>query len=381
MKKKILIISSGRADFYLLENLMVNSLKKKINSNLLLIGSHFIKGYGKVKVSKEIKNKLINKVQLNLQSDNPQKILFFVSKLINKISKKFQKINPNLIVVLGDRYETLTVVYTAALMKIPVAHIHGGEITKGAIDDNFRHAITKMSHLHFTSTATYKKRIVQLGEKKSNVHNVGSLGVENLKRVKFYDKKEIENKIGIKIKKKLHLVTFHPVTLDKNEKIDHLLSALSELKDTTLIFTAPNIDPDNINIIKKINKFNKQNKNSIFLRSLGQKLYFSCLKISDGVIGNSSSGIIEAPSLKIPTLNIGIRQKGRVMSNSIISCANNKLSIQNALQKIKSKKFLSKIKNEINPYYQLNTSEKIINVIKKTKIDKLILKSFYDIKL
>ena len=380
IKKKIWIVSGSRAEYFLLENLIYKLKKiKKYNSVLALTGSHFLKKYGYT-YSQIKKNIPIKKIKINLQSDSREKILIFMSKLMKKFAKEMNKDKPDLIVVLGDRYEIFVVAICAMILKVPIAHIHGGEITEGAFDDSIRHAITKLSHLHFVTTEKHKKRIVQMGENPKNIHNVGSLGVENIYRIKFLKRSDIEKKLKFTLNKKNLIITFHPVTLTKDrESIDPLLNSLSKLKGTNLLFTAPNIDPGNRIILKKIKLFVSKNKNSKLFPSLGQKLYFSCVKIFDGVVGNSSSGIIEVPSLKKGSINIGNRQKGRIFSKSTISCKNNEASIDLSLKKLFSKRFKTNIKNDKNPYYQKNTSMKIINVLKSISLKELPYKFFFEL--
>lgn len=381
MKKKILIVSTSRADFYLLQTLMLKTLTKNFNSKFLLIGSNFDRYDNRVKISKKLNTNCIKTIPIEVSTNKRANIINFVGVFLKKFQNEIKKTRPDLIIILGDRFELLSIAYAATIMSIPIAHIHGGEISEGAFDDNFRHAITKLSNLHFVSTEVYKKRVIQLGENKKNVFNVGSLGVHNLKQMNFYKKNEIESKLNFKIKNKFYLITFHPVTLSKkNESIDNLLSVLTTLKNHTFIFTAPNIDPNNRDIVGKIKKFVKKNKNSILVNTLGQKMYFSCLKICNGVIGNSSSGIIEAPSLKIPTINIGERQGRREIAASIVSCKNSKHEIKDALKKINSKKFLEKIKYIKNPYYKKNTPDRIVNILENINLKKIIFKSFIDVK-
>jgi GDP/UDP-N,N'-diacetylbacillosamine 2-epimerase (hydrolysing) len=380
MKKKIWVISGSRAEYFLLENL-INKLNKikKFDFVLCLTGSHFLKKYGYT-FSQVKKNFIIKKIKIGLESDSREKIIVFMSQLMRKFSKEISKDNPDLIIILGDRYEIFTVAICAMILKIPIAHIQGGEITEGAFDDSMRHAITKLSQLHFVTTEEYKKRVHQMGEDKKSIFNVGSLGVENVKKIKFLKKKNLEKKIKLKLNKRNLLITFHPVTLNKhNESIDPLLNSLAKLKNTNFLFTSPNIDPGSIEIIKKIKKFVLKNKNSKFYPSLGQQLYFSCVKLFDGVIGNSSSGIIEVPSFNKGSINIGIRQKGRIFSKSVINCENNELSIDFSLKKLFSKKFKKNLKKNKNPYYKKGTSKNIVNVLKKITFKDLPYKSFYDL--
>ena len=377
MKKKIWVISGGRAEYFLLESL-IHKLKK-FDTTLVLTGSHFFKKYGYT--FSQIKKTIpIKKIKINLKSDSRGEILLFMSKLIQQFTKKMSTNKPDLIMILGDRYEIFSVAVCAMILKIPIAHIHGGEITKGAFDDSIRHAITKLSHLHFVTTEIYKNRVIQMGENRKNVHNVGSLGVENTQRIKLLKKKEIEKKLNFTLNKKNLLITFHPVTLTKNiESIDPLLKSLSKLRDTNLLFTSPNIDPGNNIILKKIKSFVSRNKNSKLFPSLGQKLYFSCIKVFDGVVGNSSSGIIEVPSFQKGSINIGNRQKGRIAAKNVINCKNNETSIDFSIEKLLSKKFKEDIKKNKNPYFQKNTSTNIVNILKKLSFKDLPYKNFFDL--
>ena len=377
MKKKIWVISGGRAEYFLLESL-IHKLKK-FDTTLVLTGSHFFKKYGYT--FSQIKKTIpIKKIKINLKSDSRGEILLFMSKLIQQFTKKMSTNKPDLIMILGDRYEIFSVAVCATILKIPIAHIHGGEITEGAFDDSIRHAITKLSHLHFVTTEKYKNRVIQMGENRKNVHNVGSLGVENTQRIKLLKKKEIEKKLNFNLNKKNLLITFHPVTLTKNiESIDPLLKSLSKLRDTNLLFTSPNIDPGNNIILKKIKSFVSRKKNSKLFPSLGQKLYFSCIKVFDGVVGNSSSGIIEVPSFQKGSINIGNRQKGRIAAKNVINCKNNETSIDFSIKKLLSKKFKEDIKKNKNPYFQKNTSTKIVNILKKLSFKDLPYKNFFDL--
>ena len=377
MKKKIWVISGGRAEYFLLESL-IHKLKK-FDTTLVLTGSHFFKKYGYT--FSQIKKTIpIKKIKINLKSDSRGEILLFMSKLIQQFTKKMSTNKPDLIMILGDRYEIFSVAVCATILKIPIAHIHGGEITEGAFDDSIRHAITKLSHLHFVTTEKYKNRVIQMGENRKNVHNVGSLGVENTQRIKLLKKKEIEKKLNFTLNKKNLLITFHPLTLTKNiESIDPLLKSLSKLRDTNLLFTSPNIDPGNNIILKKIKSFVSRKKNSKLFPSLGQKLYFSCIKVFDGVVGNSSSGIIEVPSFQKGSINIGNRQKGRIAAKNVINCKNNETSIDFSIKKLLSKKFKEDIKKNKNPYFQKNTSTNIVNILKKLSFKDLPYKNFFDL--
>ena len=275
------------------------------------------------------------------------------------------------------------IVIASYFLNIPIAHIHGGESTHASIDEGIRHSITKMSWLHFVATNKYKKRIIQLGENPSKVHNVGSLGVENIKKITLIKKNKLEKLLNIKLNKKNLLITYHPETLNKIKSIDsirEILKSLENLQNTFLIFTAPNADSGNYAIKKEIKKFVKKNINkSAFFDSLGTTNYLSLLKLVNGIVGNSSSGIIEAPSLKVGTINIGDRQKGREMSNSIINCKPIKKEVDKALKLLFSQKFNTKLKKSFNKYEKNDTSISILQKISKNKIPENLYKVFKDI--
>lgn len=379
-QRKICVVSGTRAEYGLLYPLI-----KKINEdeNLLLqlvvTGTHTDKRFGET--YKQIEFQIDKKIDLNLQSSQ-ESIAISMGIAQIKFAKYLKKSQPDLLLVLGDRFEIFAIVATAVTMNIPIAHIHGGELTYGAIDDAFRHSITKMSHLHFTSTQEYKNRVIQLGENPQYVHNVGSLGVENIKSLHLLSKNEIEEKLNLQFRKKNILVTYHPETIsNKNpiEQIKELLEATKAYPDILFIFTKANADFGGIQINQIIEDYVTQNENMVLYDSLGQINYFSVLKIVDCVLGNSSSGIIEVPSFKIPTINIGHRQKGRTQCESIINTKCNSHSIMKAINTSYSKKFRKKLHAIKNPYEKKATSEKIVKTLKKVNLDTLLMKTFYDI--
>ena len=289
--------------------------------------------------------------------------------------------------MLGDRYETLPFAITAHIYNIPIAHIHGGELSYGSIDDSIRHSITKLSTYHFVSNHTYKKRVMQLGELPKNIYNVGSLALEKLNKKKLCTKNELENILNTKFLKKNILIVIHPLTLikSKNKKnynkdfINEILKSLSKLKDTKLFFSKPNADFGYKTIDNKIKKFVKVNKNAIVFESLGSFYFMSLMNKVDLILGNSSSGIIEAPSFNIPTINIGDRQKGRIKSESIIDCSPNETEISKKIIYAYKKKFRSKLRKFKNPYFKKNTSINIIKVINKNINRNYNYKTFYDL--
>jgi len=297
-------------------------------------------------------------------------------------SEAFDELSPDILVLLGDRYETFSAASAAMISNIPIAHIHGGETTEGAIDESIRHAITKMSHIHFTAMTNYSNRVIQLGENPMNVFNVGGLGIENIKKLNLLNKNEFENSISFKLAKKNILVTFHPVTLELNSsatQFQELLDAINTLKDTNIIFTKCNSDADGRVINHMIDKYVSKRNNSISFTSLGQLRYLSALKNVDMVVGNSSSGIAEVPSFRIPTINIGDRQKGRIKAASIIDCKPEKNEIINAFNKANHKNFLKILKNVVNPYGDGIASNKIVKVLNSVELKNILKKKFYNL--
>jgi len=276
----------------------------------------------------------------------------------------------------------LAVAASASIARIPIAHLHGGETTEGAFDEAFRHAITKMSHLHFCSAEQYRKRVIQLGESPGRVFNVGAIGVENIRNLQLLSRVELESAIGFKIDEKTILVTFHPVTLENRSsksQFTNLLEAIDHY-DLRVIFTKANADTDGRIINRLIDEYVEKNPDrAVAFASLGQLRYLSALKYSACAVGNSSSGIIEAPSFKIGTINIGDRQKGRIKAGSVIDCSPDKNSILEAFSRLYSPDFQSVLKKINNPYSNGNTSEKIFEIIKNADLTGILKKTFYDI--
>ena len=383
--KKICVITGSRADYGLLKNLILK-IKKSSNLKLQLVvtGSHLSKDHGyTISEIYEDGFKVNETIKIIRHESNPINLIKSSSKALNGYAKCFQKLKPDLILVLGDRYEIFCAAYTAVVFGIPIAHLHGGEVTQNSYDESFRHSISKLSQIHFASTEIYRKRIIQLGELPKNVYNVGTVGLEDIKDFSFISKKNIEKKLKIKFNKKNLLITLHPETLNRqkiNENCKIVLKTLKKLKNTTLIFTMPSNDIQSNQITKQIKTFCNKNKNAFFFKSLGRKLYLSCVKNVDAVLGNSSSGIIEVPSLNKASINIGKRQHGRVKSKSTISCDFNKYKILKSINEVYSNRFISKLKKLKNPYYKKNSAQNIINIIKNNKLNKILIKKFYDIK-
>ena len=328
MKRKICVVTGSRAEYGILRGLM-KAIKEDPELRLLIIATNQHLSRLQGETYKEIEHDgftIDYKVYMadDDAPDNANTTAKAISRGVAGFADAFDALKPDLLLILGDRYEMLAVASTALIYKIPIAHLHGGEITEGAFDDAIRHAITKMSHLHFTSTEAYRKRVIQLGEQPERVFNVGALGVENVMKNDFMSKVELEAEIKFKLTDKCFLCTYHPVTLSNmssETKVLNLLEALDSYKDYHIIFTYSNSDTNSQIIIKRIQEYVDKNKGRcMFIPSLGQKRYFSALKYMTAVIGNSSSGIIEVPSFGIPTLDIGDRQKGRIAADSVIHC-------------------------------------------------------------
>jgi len=381
---KISIITGSRSEFDLLKNLIFEIKKDKFfKLDLIVTGSHLSNFFGNT-VNYIKKNKLkINKyVNLKIKGDQIKHISKSFSIGIKKFSLIFSKSKPDVILVLGDRYEIFSSVISATLNKIPIIHIHGGERTEGSMDEGIRHSITKLSHVHFVTTEEYKKRVLQLGENKKNVYNVGSLGAEAIKKLKYLSKENIEKILKINFLKKIILVSYHPDTLVKKidkKNIDNFLQVLMSLKNSTIIFTMPNADIGFNLVYKKIKNFEKKNKNAHLFKSLGHQKYFSLCKFIDLYIGNSSSGIIEIPSFKKPSINLGKRQYGRLKPESVIDSNYNKKELLKKIKLALSLSFNKKIKKLKNPYYNGSTSKKIVKKLKKLNYKKILFKEFTDI--
>lgn len=382
--KKICVITGSRAEFGLLKNLINELIRsKKIEIKLIVTGSHLSKKYGlTIDEIKKEKLKVEKRIDLNLKKDDSKGLSSSISLGLKKFVNLLNKLSPDSILVVGDRFEIFTAALAATICRIPICHIHGGELTQATLDDVFRHSITKMSHVHFAATQTYKKRIIQLGENPARVFNVGGLGVDSIKSYNFLTKSEIEKRLNFKFLKKNILVTFHPETLNKDstkKNFTILLSVLKKLKNTNIIFTMPNHDIDCSIIHSLTLNFVKKEKNAYFFKSLGQKVYYSCCKYIDCMVGNSSSGLLEIPSFKKYSVNLGDRQKGRIKAASVINCKFRSNEIFKKINYALNKKNQSKIQSVKNPYGNGGASKKIVSILERIKFKKIINKKFYDI--
>lgn len=383
--KNICIITGTRAEYGLLRPI-INRVENDIDLNLQLIvtGMHLSPEFGMT--FKQIEKDgyhITEKIEVLISSDTNVGISKSMGLAMISFSELYERIKPDIVIVLGDRYEIFSAVSAAYVSKIPVAHIHGGETTKGAFDESLRHCITKMSYLHFTSTEDYRNRVIQLGEHPDRVFNVGAIGIENIKNLKLLSKKELEIQLNLKLENKYVIVIFHSVTLENNTakgQFEEIINAL-EKTDLNVIFIKGNSDTGGRIINKMIDEItNKYTKKYASFTSLNILQYLSLMKHCEALIGNSSSGILEAPSFRIPTINIGDRQKGRIQSKSIINSEPKSDKIYTSLKEGMSESFKNEISNMVNPYGDGNVSVKIIDKIKvflNNDID--LKKNFYDL--
>lgn len=384
MKKKICVVTGSRSEYGLLRWLM-QDIKDDLNLCLQLIvtGSHLSVDFGNTYKEIESDGFFINKkIQTLVETNEPSDIVKSMASGLNSFPSIIKILNPDLVIILGDRYEIMPVAISTLILGIPLAHIHGGELTQGSYDDAIRHSITKMANLHFVSTRSYLKRIIQMGEDPNKVFLVGGLGQDNLIRLKLLERQKLEKEINFKFGKKSLLITLHPETISDltvENQVDTVLEALDNFKEVNLLFTMPNADHGNKVISKRIKYFVQQNTNSCVMNSMGQRNYLSAMKYVDGVVGNSSSGIIEAPSLKKGTVNVGKRQKGRVQAKSIINVSFDRKNITNAIEKLFSKSFQDSLTSLVNPYGDGGASRKILKTIKSFDYTKLKEKKFNDI--
>ena len=384
MSRKICVITGTRAEYGLLR-LVMQGIKDDpaLTLQVIATGMHLSPEFGLTYQDIEYDGFVIDrKVEMLTSSDTPVGIAKSMGLGMIGFADALHELNPDLIVVLGDRFEIFCAVSAAVVARIPVAHLHGGELTEGAFDDALRHSITKMSHLHFVAAEEYLHRVIQMGEQPDRVFLVGGLGIDNIKSLKLLDRAALEASLDIKLGTKNILITFHPVTLETataSEQMAELLSALDQLQDTKLIFTMPNADTDGRVLIKMVEQFVAKHSNASAYTSLGQLRYLSSIAHADGVVGNSSSGLAEVPSFKKGTINIGDRQRGRLQAASVINCDPTRKNILAALDKLYSPDFQKCLSNVTNPYGEGGASDKVVETIKNYNVDGIIKKSFYNL--
>ena len=383
--KKICIFTGGRAEYGLLKPLLTElKSNKNIELQMLVSGMHLSPEFGLTYQLIEQDGFICNeKVEMLLSSDTPIATSKSMGLGMIGFSEALSRLQPDILVTLGDRYENMAVVTTAWVCRIPVAHIQGGEKTLGAIDDQFRHCITKMSRLHFVTTEEYRKRVVQLGEHPDRVFDVGALNVDALKKIEKLSKRQLEEAIDFKLDRKTALVTFHPVTLEKNtagKNFQQLLDAIDAIDDLKIIFTKTLADTDGRIINEMIDDYVAANSHkAIAFTSMGQLRYISALKYVDVVAGNSSSGVIETPSFKVPTLNIGKREEGRIMADNVICVEQDTDAIKSALKVALSSEFKESLSDMTNPYEKPGTSKNIAEILEKYQLTGTTMKDFYDL--
>lgn len=384
--KRICIVTATRAEYGLLKPVIEKIYQsEKTELKLVVTGMHLSPEFGLTyKEIEEDGYPIDQKIEMLLSSDTPTGITKSMGVALMGFADYFSVNRPDMVVVLGDRYEMLMVAAAAMIARIPIAHLHGGEKTEGAVDEAIRHSITKMSQLHFTATEEYRRRVIQLGEQPNRVYNVGALGVENARKVSLFRKEELEHQIGFHFSKPAIIVTYHPVTLEAltaREQFADILSVIDSHKEISVIFTKANADTDGRIINQMIDEYVRRNSDRcVGYTSLGQRRYLSALQYVDAVLGNSSSGLVEVPSFHIPTINIGDRQRGRVCAESVIQCRNTVQEIERALQEALSEEFRKSLTGMQNPYEKEGTSDKIVEIIGNVLDNGIEMKkTFYDI--
>lgn len=382
--RKICFVTGTRAEYGLMCRLMrLVADDADLQLQVVATNMHLLPEYGETYREIEKDGFTINaKVAMRKPSDDASGVVASMAEEMSGMSRAFAELNPDLIVLLGDRYEILVAAEVALIHRIPVAHIHGGEVTEGAFDDAIRHAVSKMSSLHFTSCEAYRRRVIQMGEQPSRVYNVGSPGVENVKQVPLMGKAEIEQSIGFSLDGDTVVATYHPVTLggDPAHDIHEFLAALSAFDGLRVIFTMPNSDTGRDAIAQAITAYvDSHATTSRAFASLGLRRYLSVLSYAKAAVGNSSSGIIEVPSFGIPSLNIGDRQKGRIASESVVNCGTSKDEIIAGLRRCLSPQMQLAAKSASNPYEKAGTAAAILDVLKHADLVALRTKHFYDL--
>lgn len=372
--KKICIVTGTRAEWGLLSGLArLFGADSDVRLQIIATNMHLDERFGMtVREIEEQGFQIDWRVPMRVEGDDSRSTVLAMGMAMNGFAQAYEDLRPDVIIVLGDRYEILAAVSAALIYKIPVAHLHGGEITEGAWDDSIRHAVTKMSHLHFTSTEAYRQRVIRMGEQPERVFNVGAIGVDNIRNFKLWDRSATEESLGFALDRNTIVVTFHPVTM-RGERVEELLAALDDAAGVRVVFTMPNSDAGNEEISRAIREWCERNRDrAVCFASLGQMRYLSTLQFVGGVVGNSSSGIIEVPSFGIPTLDIGDRQKGRIAAESVVHCKAERGAIGAGLRDILARG----PKTVDNPYYKEDTARVIFETIKGWAPE--AVKQFYD---
>jgi GDP/UDP-N,N'-diacetylbacillosamine 2-epimerase (hydrolysing) len=384
MTRRICVVSGSRADYGLLRWVMQGIRDDPgLELQTLVTGMHLSHEFGLTYRQIEQDGfRIDRKVEMLTSSDTPTGIAKSMGLGLIGFADALAGLRPDLLLVLGDRFEIFAAVAAALVAALPVAHLHGGETTEGAYDEAIRHSITKMSHLHFVAAEDYRRRVIQLGEQPETVHLVGGLGIDNIRRLELLERSALEASLDFELGAKNLLITFHPVTLDdarSQEQMTELLGALDDLPDTHLIFTLPNADNDGRMLIEMVEQYVAGRANARAYTSLGQLRYLSCIAHVDGVVGNSSSGLTEVPSLRKGTINIGDRQRGRLQASSVINCQPTRASIGAALQRLYSTAFQASLPSTLNPYGDGGASERVLEVLRSCRLQGLTKKLFFDL--
>jgi GDP/UDP-N,N'-diacetylbacillosamine 2-epimerase (hydrolysing) len=386
MKRKVCVVTGTRADYGLLRWVMEDlRTAPSLQLQVVATGMHLAARFGQTSKDIEADGFVIDRrVEMLLDSDTPAGVAKSMGMAMIGFADALQDLTPDLVLVLGDRFEAVCAALAATVARIPIAHIHGGELTQGAMDDAFRHAITKMAQLHFVAAPAYRDRVLQMGEAPAAVHLVGGLGVDAIRRVRLLTRAELEQSLGFTLLATNLLVTFHPATLDSQpatEQFGALLEALSRLENTRLILTLPNVDPQGRALIDMAETFGRSHPQARVFASLGQQRYLSCLSHVDAVVGNSSSGLLEAPSLGTATVNIGSRQQGRLRAASVIDCEPALEPILAALQRALSPEFRDQARQAGNPYGDGLAAQRIVAVLADPLLQPSLSKGFVDLDL
>lgn len=385
-KRKICVVTGTRAEYGLLYWLMKEiQADDELELQIIATGQHLSPEFGLTYKNIEADGFAINaKVEMLLSSDSPVGIAKSVGLGTIGFADALARLQPDIMVLLGDRFEALAAAQTAMILRIPIAHIHGGETTEGAIDEAIRHSITKMSQIHFVSESEYRDRVIQLGENPESVFEVGAVGIDNIVRLKLLSLQDLEKQINFSLGKKFFLVTYHPETLTGKSPVvalKTLFAVFDEFPEYKLIFTQANSDAGGRIINEQIEAYAKKNKERVLLvKSLGQLRYLSAMKLCAAVVGNSSSGLLEAPVLHIPTINIGDRQKGRKRYLSVIDCNEDKQQLLSAIQSLRDSKFLRKIQSMKIPHTDGKIAVTMKDMLKQAELSNVCQKKFYDLK-
>lgn len=383
MSRSVCVVTGTRAEYGLLRWVM-EDIRSSADLVLRVVatGMHLSPEFGMTVEAMEADGFAVDhRVEMLINSDTPSAVTKSMGLGLIGFADVFRDLEPDIIVILGDRFEALAAATAATVAQIPIAHLHGGEVTEGVIDEAFRHSITKMAHLHFVAAAPYRNRVLQLGEEQNRVFVVGGLGLDNLERLELMNRPELADSLGFRFRERNLLVTFHPVTrepLESSEQFSELLLALDCLDDTGLIFTLPNADVGGRGLATMARKFTNDRSSATVFESLGQVRYLSCLREADGVVGNSSSGLLEAPSLGTGTVDIGSRQWGRLRAPSVISCAPDRDQIASAIDRLFSVEFRDVARKQESPYGRAGASAQVVEILSSVSLDGILRKRFVD---